>query len=148
MKPESRDLKLETKLILLLSAVAIAVSLVIAADDEQKSKGSFEEIQTFGNDSLQVYLHVELETSYGWLYQKSRGKAYTTSDKEGKHRVKVDKLCLTLIAHDSTTQCVEGDELIIVKEKKKGVGVKKKFARVVAWTEGPSLGPETMEMKP
>lgn len=122
-------------------------ALLFAADDE-KAKGSFGEIQTFGHDSLQIYLHVELETNYGWLYQKSKAKAYTTSDKEGKHRVKVDKLCLTLIAHDSTTECTVGDEMIIVKEKKKGVGVKKKFARVIAWTEGPNLGPETMEMKP
>jgi hypothetical protein len=136
------------KYIVSLTTFVIVAAMLWAADGEEKSKGSFAEIQTFGNDSVQVYLHVELETNYGWLYQKSQAKAFTTSDKEGRHRVKVDKLCLTLIAHDSTTQCVEGDEMIIVKEKKKGVGVKKKFARIIAWTEGPALGPETMEMKP
>ncbi len=146
MKDERKPKPRVPTLAILVCTVLLGASLF--ADDEKKARGKFEEVQVFGSDSSQVYLRVELETSYGWLWQKTQGRAYTTSDKDGKHRLKVDKLCLTLIAHDTTTQCAEGKDEIIIKEKKRGIGIKKKLAQISAWTEGPALGPEKLEMKP
>lgn len=99
-------------------------------------------------DSTRVYLHVTAETSYGWFWQRSTGRAYTTSDVKGKQRVKVDKLCLTLMAHDTTTQCVEQADSIVVTEKKRGIAIPRRTVRLSAITEGPVLGPETMEIRP
>lgn len=130
---------------------AIIAQVVPLTGQEQQSNGVHVDstlIRVITEDSASAFLHVFVETSYGWFWQSSTGKAYTTADKEGKQRIRVDKLCLTLVAHDSITKCVEHADSIVVKSKKRGPGIKKRIARVTAWSEGPALGPESMEMKP
>ncbi len=136
-----------------LSAVCAAAALVASLSAQEHEPNRIHADSTGQQvmvieDSVKAYLHVFVETSYGWFWQRSTGRAFTTSDKEGKLRTKVDKLCLTLVAHDSITQCVENADSIVVQEKKRGPGIKKRTAHVAAWTEGPNLGPEKMEMKP
>jgi len=94
------------------------------------------------------WLHVEVETSYGWFWQRSTGVAYTTAGKDSKQRIKVGKLCLRLVAHDTTTQCLENADSITVFESKKGVGIKKCTAYVTAWTESPKLDTLRVQMAP
>jgi hypothetical protein len=126
-----------------LAVMLFAVALI--AGGQQGNQLWTEAIHT---DSTRVYLHVAVETSYGWFWQRSTGRAYTTTDAAGKQRVKVKELCLALVAHDSTTQCAEQADSVVVTEKKRGIAIPRRTARVSAISRGPNLGPETMEMRP
>jgi len=101
-------------------------------------------------DSIKAlpWLHVEVETSYGWFWQKSTGIAYTTAGRDSRQRVKVGKLCVRLAAHDTTTKCVENADSVVVFEQKKGVGIHKLTAFVTAWTEDPKLDTLRVQMNP
>jgi len=94
------------------------------------------------------WLHVEVETSYGWFWQKSTGIAYTTTGRDSKQLVKVGKLCVRLAAHDTTVKCLENADSVVLFEQKKGVGIKKCTAYVTAWTENPKLDTLRTEMAP
>lgn len=94
------------------------------------------------------WLHVEVETSYGWFWQKSTGRAYVTTGRKSAERVKVGKLCIQLVAHDTTRFCFEQADSITVFEKKRGVGISKREAFVTAWTFEPALEPTTVSLKP
>jgi hypothetical protein len=95
-----------------------------------------------------LWLHVDVETNYGWFWQKSTGRAYVTEDKEGKVPHSVGKLCLRLVAHDSTEQCVSGMDSIRIFEKKKGLGIHKRTAYVTAWAESPRLDTTRVQITP
>lgn len=94
------------------------------------------------------WLHVEVETSYGWFWQKSTGRAFVTAGRKSAERIKVGKLCIQLVAHDTTRFCLEHADSITVFEKKRGVGISKREAFVTAWTFEPALEPTTVSLKP
>ncbi len=95
-----------------------------------------------------AWLHVDVETSYGWFWQKSVGRAYLTKTRESKERVKAAKLCVRLVAHDSTEKCVTGQDSLVVVEHKKGMGIPKRVARVAAWTINPTRDTTRVQLAP
>ena len=101
-------------------------------------------------DDLRVlpWLHVEVETSYGWFWQKSKGHAWVTEGKQDTTPVKVANLCIRLAAHDTTLKCEPNTDEIMIQEKKRGVQIKKHTAIVTAWAENPNLDSVTVKMEP
>lgn len=106
------------------------------------------QIAAIADTAALPWLHVEVETSYGWLWQKSTGRAYVTAGRKNAERVKVGKLCIQLVAHDTTRFCLEQADSITVFERKRGLGISKREAVVTAWTFAPSLEPTTVSLKP
>ena len=94
------------------------------------------------------WLHVEVETSWGWFWQKSSGKAYTYASKDSKQRVKVGNLCIKLEAHETHQFCEVNADSIVITEKKRGIAIPKRTAIVTAWAENPKLGPSTASLEP
>lgn len=94
------------------------------------------------------WLHVEVETSYGWFWQKSRGRAWVTAGKQDTMPVSVGNLCIRLAAHDTTIKCEANTNEISLQEKKKGIQIKKRIAVVSAWAESPALDTVTVRMEP
>jgi hypothetical protein len=94
------------------------------------------------------WLHVEVETSYGWFWQKSKGIAYVTASKDSKQLIKAGRLCVRLMAHDTTIKRVDKADSIVVIEKKWGIAIPKRTAYVAAWTEDPVMDTLRVEMAP
>ncbi len=94
------------------------------------------------------WLHVEVETSYSWFHQRSKGRAWVTTGKQDTTPVKVGKLCIRLAAHDTTLKCEANVDEISLQEKKKGIQIKKRTAIVSAWAENPVLDTVTVHMEP
>jgi hypothetical protein len=134
----------------------ILLSLLIMLTILAASAVAQEKAQTAVSDSVSSdttakplpWLHVEVETSYGWFWQKSTGIAYTTVSRDSKQLVKVGKLCVQLVAHDTTTKCIENADSVVIFEKKSGVAIPKKIAYVAAWTEDPKLDTLRVHLAP
>jgi hypothetical protein len=95
-----------------------------------------------------AWLHVEVETSWGWFWQTSKGHAWVTVDKQDTLPSDVGKLCIRLTAHGTNQKCEYGAHKIAIEEKKRGVQIAKKTAIVTAWTELPTLDTVTVSMEP
>jgi len=95
-----------------------------------------------------AWLHVEVETNWAWFWQKSQGRAWVTAGQKDTMRINVGKLCLRLAAHDTTQKCEYGASEITLKEKKRGVQIRKRAATVSAWSEFPALDTMTVKMEP
>ena len=96
----------------------------------------------------QAWLHVEVETSYSWFHQKSKGRAWVTVGKNDSTRVKVGKLCISLAAHDQKDSCAANADEIVISEKRRGVQIRKRTAIVSAWTDQPVLDTVIVKMEP
>lgn len=94
------------------------------------------------------WLHVEVETSYSWFHQRSKGRAWVTVGKQDTTPVKVGQLCIRLAAHDTTMKCEANVDEISLQEKKKGVQIRKRTAVVTAWADNPILDSVTVKMEP
>ena len=94
------------------------------------------------------WLHVEVETSWGWFWQKSKGRAWVTYDRQDTLPFQVGKLCIQLTAHGTTQKCLYGAHEITIEEKKHGVQIAKKTAIVSAWTDLPVLDTMMVKMEP
>lgn len=99
-------------------------------------------------DATTAWLRVEVETSWGWFWQKSTGRAYVMADKDSPRRVKAGKLCVSLEAHKITEKCAENADSVVVFEKKRGVGIPKRTAVVTAWAESPDLEEVSVALEP
>ena len=99
-------------------------------------------------DTSRAWLKLEIETSYGWFWQTSVGKAYVLADPDHPRPFKAGKLCGRLIAHDTTVTCLEKADTLIITEKKKGIFIGKREAFFSAWSESPNLKIERVSMKP
>ncbi|MDD5088948.1 MAG: hypothetical protein PHI18_09155 [bacterium] len=99
-------------------------------------------------DSTTAWLRVEVETSWGWFWQKSTGRAYVMADRDSPRRVKAGKLCISLEAHKITEKCVDNADSLVVFEKKRGVGIPKRTAVVTAWAESPDLDEVSASLEP
>ncbi|HEY3295614.1 MAG TPA: hypothetical protein VGL38_09245 [bacterium] len=134
----------------IFSALVILFGLLAALGHSQEKAESSAPANSAPADSAKPlpWLHVEVETSYGWFWQKSTGIAYTTAGRDSKQRVKVGKLCVRLAAHDTTVKCLENADSVVVFEQKKGVGIHKLTAFVSAWTENPKLDTLRVQMNP
>lgn len=95
-----------------------------------------------------AWLHVEVETNWAWFWQKTKGRAWVTEEKLDSVLVEVGKLCIRLIAHDTTQKCEYGMREITVQERKRGVQIAKRTAIVSAWAEFPALDTVTVKMEP
>jgi hypothetical protein len=98
--------------------------------------------------AVRAWLHVEVETNWGWFWQKSTGRAFTTSSKDAKDRVKVGLLCIKLEAHKSDEKCLQNADSIGISEKVNGIGVEKKTAKVIAWAEHPHIEADSVSLNP
>ncbi len=98
--------------------------------------------------TIQPWLHVEVETSYGWFWQKSKGRAWVTAGKQDTTPMNVGSLCIRLAAHDTTLKCDSNTNEISLQEKKRGIQIKKHTAIVSAWAENPALDTVTVSMEP
>jgi hypothetical protein len=96
----------------------------------------------------QPWLHVELETKYAWIYQKSIARAWTTVSKDDTTRVNVGKLCLQLDAYTEQKVCWADTSYIELTDIKRRVATKKKVAVATAWAEEPVLDSVRVEMTP
>jgi hypothetical protein len=150
MKQKSR-----TAFLLATVMLLIAIMVFVKSTSHEKQFMSIPlyaaEAQTSAlTDSVAAtaWLHVEVETSWGWFWQKSKGLAYVIKEKNSQQRVKVGKLCLRLEAHGWHEECHDNADSIVVIEKKRGVAIPKRIARVTAWTENPKLGPTTTSLEP
>jgi len=134
----------------ILFAVALALLLAAAIAGSQQHKETTTLAVAADADTVRPlpWLHVEVETSYGWFWQKSTGIAYTTAGRDSKQLVKVGKLCVRLAAHDTTLKCEENADSVVIFEHKKGVAIKKCTAYVTAWTESPKLDTLRVQMAP
>ncbi|MCB9357488.1 MAG: hypothetical protein H6505_02855 [Calditrichaeota bacterium] len=94
------------------------------------------------------WLHVEVETKYGWIYQKSVGRAWTTVSRDDTTRVNVGKLCLKLEAHGTHESCWADTSYIELQDMKRRLAAKKKKAVVTAWAEDPAIERTKVEMMP
>jgi len=99
-------------------------------------------------DSTTAWLRVEVETSWGWFWQKSTGRVFVMADRESPRRVKVGRLCISLEAHKITEDCAENADSLVVFEKKRGVGIPKRTAVVTAWAESPDLEEVSAALEP
>jgi hypothetical protein len=125
--------------IVFIAAVSL-LSLFAPAMRAEESKAA--------ESDTSAYLHVEVETSYGWFWQKSIGRAYVTAGRDSKQKINVGKLCVKLEAHDSHENCLMQVDSMGVSEKKRGIAIPKRTAKVTAWCEDPKLGPITVTMEP
>lgn len=103
---------------------------------------------SFEGRSEQPWLHVEIETKYAWIYQKSIARAWTTVSRDDTTRVNVGKLCLKLDAYKEQQVCWADTSYIELTDMKRRVATKKKTAVAVAWAEEPMLDSVRVEMKP
>jgi hypothetical protein len=94
------------------------------------------------------WLHVEVETKYAWIYQKSVGRAWTTVSREDTTRANVGELCIELEAHGKHTLCKSNDNYVEVTDLKRRLACKKKTAVVSAWTQAPNIKKTTVKMEP
>lgn len=140
---------MSSRLTILLAGIMM-MGLLAAIGFSQKRPETAPAVAASPPDSvcLLPWLHVEVETSYGWFWQKSTGIAYITTSRDSKQFVKVGKLCVRIIAHDTTTKCLENADSVVVIEKRKGIAIPKRTAFVTAWTENPVLDTLRVEMKP
>jgi hypothetical protein len=99
-------------------------------------------------DTSRAWLKLEIETSYGWFWQKSVGHAYLLTDPEHPRPLKAGKLCARLVAHDTTVVCHENADTLIITEHKKGIFIGKREAFLSAWCENPNVKIERVNMKP
>jgi hypothetical protein len=107
-------------------------------------------IESGSSDTVAVraWLHVEVETNWGWFWQKSTGRAFTTSSKDAKDRVKVGLLCIKLEAHKTDEKCLQNADSIGISEKVNGIGVVKMTAKVIAWAEHPHIEADSVSLNP
>lgn len=101
-----------------------------------------------GNGENVPWLHVEVETKYAWIYQKSIGRAYTTVSQDDTTRVPVGQICIELEAHGKHTTCETNASYVEVTDIKRRVACKKKTAYVSAWTQAPAIKKTTVKMEP
>ncbi|MCB1060068.1 MAG: hypothetical protein KDB65_07545 [Calditrichaeota bacterium] len=94
------------------------------------------------------WLHVEVETKYAWIYQKSVGRAWTTVSREDTTRVNVGELCIELEAHGKHTLCESDTSYLEITDLKRRLACKKKTAVVSAWTQAPNIKKTTVKMEP
>jgi hypothetical protein len=99
-------------------------------------------------DTARVWLKVEVETSYGWFWQTSVGHVQVLSDPDHPHRIPAGKLCARLIAHDTTVTCLENADSLVIIEKKRGIFIGKREARLSAWAENPAIKETSVSLKP
>jgi hypothetical protein len=132
----------------LLALALLAGSALLCAQPAASNPAPATSQNVAVDSASNLWLHVDVETNYGWFWQKSTGRAYVTEGKDGKKRHAVGKLCLQLVAHDSTVQCLSGADSILVTEKKKGLGIHKRTAYVTAWTENPALDTTRVQITP
>ncbi len=86
-----------------------------------------------------VWLNIRVETSTSSQGQHSWASAWTSTDREGRDRVPVDKLRLVLDGHGrQEKECARCDYLR-VDEWHDGPEIVK--AHASAWSEGPTIGP-------
>lgn len=101
-----------------------------------------------GGEASAPWLHVEVETKYAWIYQKSIGRAWVSASRDDTTRVKVGELCLQLECYGTHKICETDTSYLEVTEIKRRIAVKKKKAIVSAWANGPELERTTVEMMP
>jgi len=95
-----------------------------------------------------AWLRVEVETSWGWFWQKSTATAYVMENRITRRRLKAGKLCLRLEAHDITENCVENADSLVVTERKRGIAIPKRTAVATAWAENPDLEETSVALEP
>jgi hypothetical protein len=95
-----------------------------------------------------LWLSLEVETSWGWFWQKTTGKAFVTVGKNSPVRHPVGKLYVRLVAHDSTQKVLANADSIVIFEKKKGLGIPRRTAYLTAWTEDPALDTTRVHIAP
>ncbi|MFZ5432429.1 MAG: hypothetical protein ACOZB3_01525 [Calditrichota bacterium] len=96
----------------------------------------------------QAWLRVEVETSWGWFWQKSTGRAYVTVDKKTQARTKAGTLHIRLEAHNINEKTVTDADSISISERKRGLGIPKRVAVVTAWAENPDIEETTVALEP
>jgi hypothetical protein len=94
------------------------------------------------------WLHVTVETNYGWFYQESIGKAWTTRTRVSEERVKVGSLCLSLTAHNEIEKCLPDTSYIEVRDIKRRIATRKKTATATAWAENPAIDRTSVSLDP
>jgi hypothetical protein len=99
-------------------------------------------------DTARVWLKVEVETSYGWFWQTTVGRVCVLANPDYPHRIPAGKLCARLIAHDSTVTCIENADSLVIIEKKRGIFIGKREARLSAWAEHPTIKETSVSLKP
>lgn len=99
-------------------------------------------------DTARVWLKLEVVTSYGWFWQTSVGHVQVLSDPDHPHRIPAGKLCARLIAHDSTVTCIENADSLTIVEKKRGIFIGKREARLTAWSTNPAVKETSVSLKP
>jgi hypothetical protein len=123
-----------TRRLVLKGALALGVGAVVAAS----LPGRHLSVRAAHGEGA-VWLNIRVETSTSSQGQHSWASAWTSSDREGRDRVPVEKLRLVLDAHRSQEkECAHCDYLRI-DEWHDGAEVAK--ARASAWSEGPTIGP-------
>ncbi|MBU0509018.1 hypothetical protein KKH27_09315 [bacterium] len=95
-----------------------------------------------------AWLRVEVETSWGWFWQKSTGRAYVMVDKKSQQRLKAGTLHVRLEAHNITEKHMDNADSVVVFEKKRGLGIPKRIAVVTAWAENPDLEETSVALEP
>jgi hypothetical protein len=141
---------------MLIALVALLAAGMIYGFSAQTGSSVEEQVRPLTTDSLAradtaaftTWLHVEVETNWGWFWQKSTGLAYTTHGRNGPKRVPVGMLCIQLRSHKVTKQCMPDTDSIRVSETVRGLGVPKTTAWVKAWTQNPELGPDSVSLNP
>lgn len=121
----------------------VILSGASAADEETRTNTT-----TSGGEAGVPWLHVEVETKYAWIYQKSIGRAWTTVSRDDTTRVNVGELCLELEAHAKHTSCKSNESYIELTDLKRRLACKKKTAVVSAWTQAPNIQKTTVKMEP
>lgn len=140
-----------------LAIILMTGSLIIfgfAGQTGSETEKTVTPVQQTSSDSaldttaVRPWLHVEVETNWGWFWQKSTGRAYTTAGKDLNQRVKVGLLCIKLEAHKSDEKCLQNADSIQITEKVNGIGVEKKTAKVIAWAEHPHIEADSVSLNP
>jgi hypothetical protein len=136
---------------LILTLMAVLLTLSLWSLNAKPLSGDQTEKTTMAiatDSASNLWLHVEVETSWGWFWQKSKGLAYVTVGKNGPQRHAVGKLCVQLQAHDTQDKCLTDADSLVITESRKGLGIPKRTAYVTAWTEAPALDTTRVEIRP
>jgi hypothetical protein len=117
----------------LTGALALGAGAVVASLAEPRLS------HRIADGEQTVWLNVRVETSTSSQGQHSWASAWTSSDREGRDRVSVEKLRLVLDAHGRQEKECASCDYLRVDEWHDGPEVVK--ARASAWSEGPKIGP-------
>lgn len=143
---------MKTRHVVLILTIIALVALGLAENDSETTTATEPLAMTDSTgvaiDSTQAWLRVEVETSWGWFWQKSTGRVYVMVDKQSRQRMKAGKLCARLEAHDITEKYVDNADSLVVIEKKRGLGIPKRTAVVTAWAESPNLEEVSVALEP